>query len=488
MKPSLSARLLPGSLKRSTLTLSIGFLTAFLSGCASLTPDGGLSDVQQLTQGRTSGVDVPLQRHSSETANAVAKWLKTPVSAEIAVRITLLNNPALQGAFAALDISDAARTQAGQLPNPHLSLGRFSDGDVQEIERVLRFDVVGLLFLPWKAKWQGQQHELAKLQAAQEVIRLASDTRKAWIVAVTAQQTVTYLEDVKEAAEAGAELAQRMARVGNWSRLQQAREKVFLTEATTQLTRARQAAVSAREKLTRLMGLGSLNDAPVAYTLVPHLPDLPAQADAMRDVEQRALRERLDVRSAMAESGYVADSLGLQKATGYLNGLTLGITSNTTVDNTTGAQGGKRGLDVELSLPIFDWGTARNARAQALYLQSAARVRDVAVKARSEAREAYQGYTTAFDLARHYRDEVVPLRQRISEEVLLRYNGMLLSVWDLLGDMRQQVLSVNSAIEAQRDFWLAEADLQTTLTGTSPGGLARLQTGSVAPSSETRAH
>jgi outer membrane protein TolC len=158
------------------------------------------------------------------------------------------------------------------------------------------------------------------------------------------------------------------------------------------------------------------------------------------------------------------------------------------VDNTTGAQGGKRGLDVELSLPIFDWGTARNARAQALYLQSAARVRDVAVKARSEAREAYQGYTTAFELARHYRDEVVPLRQRISEEVLLRYNGMLLSVWDLLGDMRQQVLSVNSAIEAQRDFWLAEADLQTTLTGTSPGGLARLQTGSVAPSSETRAH
>ncbi len=488
MKPPLPARLLPGPLKRSALTLGIGLLAGLLSGCASLTPDGGLSDVQQLTQGRTAGMNVALQRHNSDTANAVAKLLEAPLSAETSVRIALLNNPALQGAFAVLDISDAARTQAGQLPNPHLTLGRFTDGDVQEIERVLRFDVVGLLFLPWKAQWQGQQHELAKLQAAQEVIRLAADTRKAWILAVTAQQTVLYLEDVKAAAEAGAELAQRMARVGNWSRLQQAREQLFLTEATTQLARARQAAVASREKLTRLMGLGDRSDTPVSYSLVPRLPDLPAQADDMRDVEQRALRERLDVRSAVAESGYVADSLGLQKATGYLNGLTLGITRNTTVDNATGAQGGKRGLDVELPLPLFDWGTARNARAQALYLQSAARVRDMAVKARSEAREAYQGYTTAFELARHYRDEVVPLRKLISEEVLLRYNGMLLSVWDLLGDMRQQVMSVNSAIEAQRDFWLAEADLQTTLTGTSPGGLARLGSNTTPMTTPSQGH
>lgn len=236
------------------------------------------------------------------------------------------------------------------------------------------------------------------------------------------------------------------------------------------------------------MSLGDLSNNAVAFTRVPRLPDLPAHADDIRDVEQRALSERLDVRSAVAESGYLADTLGLQKTTGYLNGLTLGITRNTTVDNATGAPGGKRGLDVELPLPIFDWGTARNARAQALYLQSAARVRDVAVKARSEAREAYQGYTTTYEMARHYRDEVVPLRQRIREEVLLRYNGMLMSVWDLLGDMRQQVMSVNSAIEAQRDFWLAEADLQTTLTGTSPGGLARLGTSSTSMTTPSQGH
>jgi outer membrane protein, multidrug efflux system len=108
-------------------------------------------------------------------------------------------------------------------------------------------------------------------------------------------------------------------------------------------------------------------------------------------------------------------------------------------------------------------------------MQSVARVRQTAVNARSEAREAYHGYRTAYDVAVHYRDEVVPLRKFINDEVLLRYNGMLLSVFDLLSDMRTQIMAVNGAIEAQRDFWLAEADLQTTLTGTSPGALGSMK-------------
>ena len=41
-------------------------------------------------------------------------------------------------------------------------------------------------------------------------------------------------------------------------------------------------------------------------------------------------------------------------------------------------------------------------------------------------------------------------------------------LWDAMGDaagVRTQALSASSAIEAQCDFWLAEADLQTLLAG-----------------------
>jgi outer membrane protein TolC len=77
--------------------------------------------------------------------------------------------------------------------------------------------------------------------------------------------------------------------------------------------------------------------------------------------------------------------------------------------------------------------------------------------------ESDSAYRTAFDIARYYRDEIVPLRKRISEEVLLRYNGMLVSVFELLADSREQTAAVTAYIEALRDFWLADADLQMAL-------------------------
>jgi outer membrane protein, multidrug efflux system len=191
-------------------------------------------------------------------------------------------------------------------------------------------------------------------------------------------------------------------------------------------------------------------------------------------VEARALRERLDVRSAQAEAATIASSLGLTRATGVISALDVGLVRNTVFDNSAGTAAVKQGFSIDVPLPLFDWGQARNAKAQGLYLQSAAKVRDVAVQARSEAREAYTGWRSAYALARHSRDTVVPLRQRINDELVLRYSGMLASVWELLADTRQNILAVDSAIAAQRDFWLADTDLQTALTGTSPGGLARL--------------
>ncbi len=457
-----------------------------LAGCASVSPDGGAADLNTQILGKTAGVAAQVAvADTADTRAAVAKLLSAPISAESAVRIALLNNPGLHASLATLGISDADRAQAGSLPNPHFSIGRFVEGDKLEIERALKFNIIGLLSLPWRAKWQSQQHELAKLNAAQEVIKLAADTRKAWINAVAAQQTAAYMANAKLAAEASGELARRLARVGNFSRLTQAREQVFLADAATQLAKSQQAAFAEREKLVRLMGLWG---AQTQFTLVERLPDIPKMPQDIQNIEERALRDRLDVRSSVAESGYVADALGLVKASGFINALELGYKSSSTLDNTSGTSETKRGWELELPLPLFDWGSASNARAQAVYMQSVAKVRQTAINARSEAREAYHGYRTAYDVAVHYRDEVVPLRKFISDEVLLRYNGMLLSVFDLLSDMRAQIMAVNGAIEAQRDFWLADADLQTTLTGTAAGALSGMRAGASAGSEAKAAH
>ena len=48
---------------------------------------------------------------------------------------------------------------------------------------------------------------------------------------------------------------------------------------------------------------------------------------------------------------------------------------------------------------------------------------------------------------------------------MLRYNGMLIGVFELLADSRDQILSVSAAINAQKQFWLTDAALQATLVG-----------------------
>ena len=121
-------------------------------------------------------------------------------------------------------------------------------------------------------------------------------------------------------------------------------------------------------------------------------------------------------------------------------------------------------------------------------MQAVYRTADAAVRARSEVRESYSAYRTTYDIAKHYRDEVVPLRKRISDEVMLRYNGMLASVFELLTDARDQVNSVNTSIEAQRDFWIAETALQAAINGSGNGGGSTQMRGTASGEAQAQSH
>ena len=61
---------------------------------------------------------------------------------------------------------------------------------------------------------------------------------------------------------------------------------------------------------------------------------------------------------------------------------------------------------------------------------------------------------------------------RSQGRLVLNLNQLALNV---LAEARASTQAVAHAIEAQRDFWLADTDLQLALTGTSPGSLLPLQ-------------
>lgn len=438
-----------------------------LGGCASFSEDGGTRQVGDALAARGLSQQAPWIRSDAEAdraADAVRKLLAQPLTADAAVQVALLNNRGLQAQYAELGIAEADLVQAGRLRNPGFSFGRTHRGEVVEYERAFIFDLLGLLTMPVRTRIETERFQLAQNRLTAEILQVAADTRRAWIQAVAAQQSAAYAGQVRDAAEAAAELARRMVRAGNFSALDQAREQAFYADAVTQLARSRQAALAAREQLTRLMGLWGPD---IAYRLPDRLPELPPALRDIADIEQQAMRQRLDVQGAMQDAANIAGTLDLTRATGWFSVLEAKY-----MRNSESGEPRQTGYEIELRLPIFDFGAARNARAEHIYMQAANRAADLAVRARSEVREAYGAWRTAYDLARHYREEVVPLRARIAEETLLRYNGMLMSVFELLAESRQQVGAVISSIEAQRDFWIADNTLQFAIHGKSPGAIA----------------
>lgn len=435
------------------------------AGCAQVPPDAGHGDVATIARDR---LDKRALVARTDTDRAllraeVAALLARPLTADDAVQVALLANPGLQATYAELGIAASDVAQAGRLPNPRFATTRTRSDDAFKYETSLTFPILALVTMPVALKLERERFEAVKLQVADRVLRLAAETRRAWIAAVAAQESVRYLEQVQDTAEIGAELAKRMVAVGNSARLDELRERAFVAETTAQLRRARADAVAARERLVRLLGLERSD----AFTLPDHLPALPVDAAELADLEAFALANRLDVAAAKREAAATARSLGLVQATRFVNALEIGPA--TVLERGDAA---KKGYEISVELPLFDWGSSKVARAEAVYMRSVQQVAATAIDARSEVREAYAAYLAARDIARHYRDEVLPIAKRISDESLLRYNGMLIGVFELLADAREQVRAAHGHIEALRDYWLAESGLRQALGGSLPAAIA----------------
>lgn len=439
-----------------------------LPACAAFSPDGGLSVVGDVV-GKNLRNDVAALRTPDDAVAArerMRSLLHKRLTVDNAARIALLNNRGLQAAYNELGLAEAAMVQASLPPNPTLSVQRLAGPAEIEIERRIAADILALATLPARSDIAAGRFLQAQFTAAEQTLRLAADTRRAYYRAVAAREQVSLLQQAVSAAETASKLARRLGETGALNKLDQAREHVFHAEIVAQLATARQRAASEREPLVRLMGLWG---ADLAFNLPNALPPLPRRVQALPSIEVEAVRCRVDLQIARLELGLLAKSQGLTRATRFINLLEVSGLARTTTERATGERIRDRGFDVEFQVPIFDGGEVRVRQAEESYLQAVNRLTEKAVNLRSEARDAYRTYRSTYDIAMHYRREVLPLRQIISDEMLLRYNAMQIDVFALLIEARQRLNASVAALEAQRDFWLASVDLMTAVTG---GGVA----------------
>lgn len=455
---------------RVAVVTLVGLLAA---GCAKFTDDGGMAPVTDGVRreiGRDA-VKISSPEDIRRARERVQALLSEQLSEGAAVQIALLNNRGLQAAYNDLGISEAEYVQTSLPPNPAITLNRtFGTGNFVEFGFQLVGNLLAFATLPAKTEIAKREFEEARYRAIATTLSLTIDVRRAYVRALAAQQRLALLEQARQTADASAQMMKQLGETGAANKLDQARVSAFYADLSVQVAQARLAVTTSREALTRILGLWGSD---LAYRLPARLPVLPAAVDTLADVEVDAMRRRVDLIVLRYEIVTLAKSANFVNATRYLSFLELGLGYRNEVETgSTGEQTSKNryGIELGIVIPVFDTGQARMTSAHEIYMRAINRLVERSVNARSEARVAYATYRATYDIAKYYQSRIVPLRRQISSEVLLRYNGMLTDVFEVLIEERERINASIGALDALRDYHLAVADLQAALIvgGTVP--------------------
>lgn len=458
----------------------LSLVPVLFAGCATVPPDDTLATTRRHLGEQQAALT--LQRDEdqrAQAARAADALLAQPLDADAAQRLALLQSPALQALLAEAWAADIAGAAAARPADLRLTWERMVHGGEVELTRSLGLGLTDLLLWPARARAADRHGDTRRLALAQQVLAHGQAVRQQWLRAVAARELLGYHTQVREAADASAELARRMQSAGNFNRLRRAREQAFQADAVARLAQAVQAEVAEREALVRLLGLDSAQAQ--RLRLPERLHALPAQPRDAAEVTGAASAQRIDLALARRalDARLADDTAG--------GGLASVVDVEATLIRSRAGDGRARGTELELRLPVLDAGAARRAGLDARQLVAFNRLEQAQREAGSLLRERYAGYRSAFDLAQQALGTLLPLRQTIADEMLLNYNGMLVGVFELLAEARAQVGAVITSIEAQRDFWLADAALQAAIQGV-PAAAPKLAGGSPATAAEPAGH
>lgn len=437
----------------------IAFGALAFGGCA-VPKEAGFPDVSAAVLARTkqriawnqgTGAD-------AEVAKAVRGMLRRTLSVSDVVQIALLDNRRLQALYEDLMVSQADVVEAGLLRNPTLSAAiqlPFA-AKVPVVHVGIEQDFLSLLLLPARKRLAEALFEATKLRVAHEVTDFASDVRVAYFRLQGSEQIASMRGEVLEAADAALELATRQRDAGNISDLDLVNETEMFDRLRIEQAKSQAEVLGLREDLNRKMGLSGKD---TQWTIVSGLPRIPTADPPTAHLESLAMKQRLDVASAMKEVDAQYRALGMTKNWRWLGGASLGG------DYEREPDGDFLGPTASLELPIFDQKQADVARREAGARRAEAHLHALAVDVRSEVREAHARMLFSRNLAEHYRDVVIPRRERRVALVQEQYDAMLMGVYQLIQAKQDEIDAYREYIEATRDYWIARAELDRAIGG-----------------------
>lgn len=298
-------------------------------------------------------------------------------------------------------------------------------------------------------------------EVRQQVSAVRRDVQRLWVDAVASRQSVAHSRDILAVAEVAAELGQRMAQVGNWSRARQIQEELPLWDARMRLDKAQLQADRALHALWQRVGAGMTVQA-LAQQLPAHLPTaLPPLPKAQSGQAPSDVPLDLQTLQTLALQAHLRWPLEDLQARRLVAGLGLSDAEQQAAQKALSEQVEQGGQGA----PVWNPRTLRWGHAVENAWQARWQADRLARQVRADVATALKAFELARQTSQHTQTEVLRLHTELSQQTLLRYNGMLKSTWDLLASARTRIDNVDAALQAQRQVWLAHADLMAVLAG-----------------------
>ncbi len=443
-----------------------GFLgcVLVLGGCATVNQKGGFPEVRAAVEERkrlqiawNGGTEL-----DQEAVEKVQSLLKENLTVDEAVQVALLNNRQLQATYSELGVAQADLVQAGLLKNPIFDaaiLYSMAHGGPPDLEFSVVMNFLDVFFMPLRKRVAAARFEEAKLQVTAAVLDLAHQVRRAFLIHQANEQMLELRQTTLQALRISFEVAKRLHDAGNMSDLDLFRERAQTEGAKLQLASAEVAARQSREQLNALMGLWGRD---TEWTSAARMPDIPVDPLRIDGIENAALQKSLDLAIARQRMIVAGEQLGVSKWTALMPEFHSGPLGERE------ERSWEVGPVLEFPIPLFDQGQGQVGRNAAELRRAQQEYYALAVRIRSAARAARDRMQGARDQALYYRDILLPLRERILNEVQLHYNAMQVGVFQLLRVREQQIETAVAYIEALREYWLARTDLEQILIGRLP--------------------
>lgn len=446
---------------RTLATAAVSFFA--LMGCASTSPKPAFDDVARTVETR-SGHKVRWEQGSPddrEADKAIDRLLGGALTADAAVQIALLANPALRGKFEELAIAQADLVQAGLLKNPVFGIGRTAwEGEHIDPNLFVSVeqDFLDIVTMPMRKRVAATELEATKLEVGDYVLELASHVREAFYMAQSAEQVLSMRRLVEEAAKASAELARGQYEAGNMNDLALNNELALAAQSSLDRRRAEGEVAVAREKLNKLMGTWGPR---TAWKLAPRLPEMPKEEASLERLESTAIAQRLDIGAARRNVQAMEYSLSLAKTTRWVGTVNVSVQAGRLRNSRHFSFGPSVGIEI----PLFDQRQAQIARLEAFERQAESELSALAIDVRADVRSSRARVLTARGVVEDYGRVIVPLRENIVRFSQQQYDAMLLGVYQLIQAKQAEFEAYREYIEALRDYWIARSDLERAIGG-----------------------